>query len=267
MFKIFWLILLLLTLSPSTVAQKGNALNSPSNIPAYSYFIYGIKNNNSIEQGTGFFLTKGRQLYFVTSAHLILSWDFKNNISTYPKIDSFFIRLPRKNSTDFYFFPISVKTIRESSVKGYAFQYPDICMIKMPNLEDYQINFISIDRKNYPIKDIISEVYISGYPVNDTINDRKTYMELPPTVSEGKIIADYFKKVFWLENGISDSINYQVKIIKGPCKSGISGSPIFIRTLNSNELIFGGIAVMGDPLTMDIHSVRPEFVLNELKKK
>lgn len=267
MFKVFGVLISLTTICLSAEAQKEKVLNNPSNISDFSYFIYGDKNINSIEQGTGFFLTKGSQLYFATSAHLIVSWDFKNNIATYPQIDTFYIRLPRKNSTEFYFFPIGVKNIRESSAKGYAFQYPDVCLVKMPNLKDYKINIINLDKNNYPIKDRISEVFISGYPVNDTVNDRKTYMALPPTVSEGKILTDYFKKVIWTEHGISDSINYQIKIIKGPSKSGMSGSPIFIRTLNSNEMIFGGIVVMGDPITKDIHAIRPEFVLKELQRK
>lgn len=237
------------------------------NVAKYSYFIYGDKDRNSIEQGTGFFLKNRNRLYFATAAHILLSWDFKNNKPTSPPIDTFFLRLPKKNSIGFYFYPISVNIIRERFRKGYAFEYPDLCFIEILNSKEYDINIINFSHSKYPISKNISDVFIWGFPVNDTINDRGCYMTLPSSESVGKTIADYFKKVYWPDHNVYDSINYQIKIIKGPCKNGMSGSPIFLKTSTSRNLVFGGMVIMGDPLTMDIHAIRPEIVISEILRR
>lgn len=240
---------------------------SQRNIAKFSYLVYGDKDRNNIEQGTGFFLKNRKHLYFATAAHILLSWDFKNNKSTYPQIDTFFIRLPKKDLTGFYFYPISVKTIRETSQKGYAFEYVDLCLIKIQNAKDYDINVISFSHGKHPLSEKIGGVFIWGFPVNDTINDRDTYMVQPASESRGETIADYFKKLYWPEHNVYDSINYQIKITKGPCKNGMSGAPIFIKNSTSNNLLFGGIAIMGDSLSRHIYAIRPEFVKSEILRK
>lgn len=268
MFKLVFRVFVLSIFCSCTVSQRGQVKSySEKGISKYSYFIYGNKDQYSIEQGTGFFLKMGKRVYFATAAHIILSWDFKNNIATYPPIDSFFVRLPKKNFSGFYFYPILVNSIRQKSQKGYAFQYPDMCLIEITNSQDYDLNILSLSSSNYPLKESISDAFIWGFPVNDTVNDRNVYMGLPPSESVGKTVVDYFKKVFWIQHGISDSINYQIKIIKGACKSGMSGSPIFIKTTYSDKLIFGGMAIMGDSVTRNMYAIRPEFVVAEIMKK
>ena len=249
------------------IKTKGQPNISTDSLSRYSYFIYGDKNGNTIEQGTGFFLRASNdKLFFVTTAHLITSWNYRKNKRSYSPIKTFYVRLFNKTDTSIYFFPINAYECTKTLNRGYAFQYPDLCFIETGNLADkYFINEIRINEKNYPIKDEIEDIIIFGYPVNKSLKDRNKYMELPPSKSAGELGYDYSKKLYWLKQKKYDSLNYQISIATGECKGGMSGSPVFYEV--NGKVLFGGMCILGDEVNRYLYALRPEYIINELENR
>lgn len=237
------------------------------NLSKYSYFVFTIKDENNTEQGTGFFLKKDNRLFFVTTAHFIGSWDSKNNKPYAHIMDSFYLRLYKEGHVEPFFISIDVKEIRKEIKKGYAFEFPDLYIMEFNNSDNYQINYIEIEQNIYPVKPPITSLTIFGFPVIDSVNDINVYVRLPPSKSTGTITANYSKIVTWAEFNKSDYLNYQINIIEGVTKKGISGSPVFMKLPNIDKMVFGGMVILGDEISQLFFALRPEVIIDALNKK
>jgi len=233
----------------------------------FSYFIYGYKDKNSIEHGTGFFLQIKRKMVFATARHLITGWDTKNNTSLGDSVNTFYVRLYDKKDGSKYFLPIDVTNAKNTLKNGYAFMYPDLCLFELKGLEKYQINPIGYKKDDYPIKRKIEAGFSFGYPVIDSIDDKNQYLSLGASMTTYEMTSDYFKNILWADLNKPDSLNYIIHGTSGLFTTGISGSPMFLKLQGSGRILFGGMLILGNTVTHDITVLRPEFIINAANAK
>lgn len=233
------------------------------NLQKYSYFIFGVKTPNTINQGTGFFVREQERLFFITAAHTITGWSpitGKNDPGPLPG-DIFQLRLYKDNTE--VFIPLDFSKHKQSYVKKLGFDQPDLFVMEIKNL-NFEINSIESYFMKYPLTDSIHESQIFGFPVLEE-NDPNKYVKAPASKLEAELGFDYKKKIYWQMFNKYDSINYQLKILNSfSTLHGYSGSPVFHKIGNKREIVFGGVLFSGDPPFTFV--IRPEYILEEIKK-
>ena len=257
-------LLILLLLQYSCLCQAGAEIDS---LKKFSYFVYGYKDRNLIEQGTGFFLQVKRKMVFATARHLITGWDTINNTSSGDSVNTFYLRVYDKKDSSKYFLPFNVTEARKTLKNGYAFVHPDLCVFELKGLEPYQINAIEYKKDDYPIKRKIETGYSFGYPVIDSIDDKNSYLSLGASMTSYQMLNDYAKNTVWTDLNRQDSLNYIIHGTSGRFATGISGSPMFLKLEGSGRYLFGGMLILGDTATHDITVLRPEFIINAANSK
>lgn len=109
-------------------------------------------------------------------------------------------------------------------------------------------------------------VVIWGYPINDIVEDKDAYLNLPPSQSIGETTEKYGICITWKEQDKPDYFNFKIKTTEGAFGEGLSGAPVFYIIWESKKLIFGGMVILAMVVDKDIFAIRPEVIIGELKK-
>jgi hypothetical protein len=232
--------------------SPSNKTGSSDLLKQHTYLVFH-KSKQGEFFGAGFFLRKGKDLFFMTA----------NHIAAMP-VDSVKILLDRfTNST----YTISITEGHSKDLKKSFGEY-DLYLKKINNELINKVNVVNRfvpDYKNFDFSKVKKIVYY-GFPTtkNEQPNDFK--VTFPEYIkSEDTIIGNYNHARFSPTFNTYDSVNYMTKSINGTYSGeGDSGAPVFFEV--NKQYYFGGMCTAGVGALRVTYILRPDRLLDSLTK-
>lgn len=270
--------LLLLFAFISSLNGNGQPQMLQDSLGQFSYMLYGntvLNKQNRVtkvqgKQATGFFIKKGKRIYFVTAKHAVTNhlnegWqrnEFPENYNVYSHyLDQFnFIPVPAVwvsdtskikeglNNADVFIWEVTDK------LNGF----PPISTVSLTN------NFTG----DKPLKSDYGEIRFIGFPEKMNKIENGIIQIAPPYryTTKNFTISQNFINQIGNEIGI-DSLRYEVQIKDSrvePGLAGFSGAPVFIEIGKTNKWQFLGIAVAINQIRNSIYVVKRNRILMEI---
>jgi hypothetical protein len=233
-------------------AQSKSQRVSPTPTDSIPYFAYMVMRFGEIKDsatgktgigvaqyGTCFFIKWNTALYLVSAKHVLTPCHNLYNDNREPSFpDALYVRIKERDRS-YRMYKINTKAIADTvPCLGYMNE-PDVFIIRVKDLEDEQIN--SIERYLMPnIADSIIERYVygTGYPGIQYVGNQ-TPVNTPARVFKAKIEFPIHAVI-----SFGDTVDpYVISSIvdSGIVLSGSSGSPVFMKSKGTGNLLFGGI--------------------------
>ena len=228
--------------------------SQPDSLKKYTYLVYCKTSTNHKLFGAGFFIKIPEGLFFLTANHLAAQTPCnKLNVVLDKKIGSHYSidisKIPKQQHTS-------------------AFGEKDLLIYKIVDKKFSKVNSVEKllpDFKNLEVNKIKNIVYY-GFPEVDNESDFDFIKTFPTLVmSEDTLIGSY--NYIRYSNTLSkyDSINYLSGSINGTFSGeGDSGAPVFFKI--QNQYFFGGMCKAGVGSLKIAYIMRPEKILEEIKK-
>ena len=241
-----------------------NNQTDTSQLPKYSYLIYGHASSGNSVQATGFFVGKNERVYLVTACHVINGWLFESFKKTsYP--DTLFVKVALKEGLRDTALAIDISKIKYSHADP---ELPDIYFLSVNIPSNCKIYRLDSLISNYrPITRIPKAMFAFGFVINDD------------ELRSRQIFRSGYKKAVafipdWDEYACSPFI-YEVGYYNNDLGPGDSGAPVYFLAGNTtggvhSELVFGGLIFGGNRLKHRASVIRAEVVIalfNELGKR
>jgi hypothetical protein len=237
----------------------------------YSYLIFGTYNvkhfrdNISFDlvQGTCFFIRLNGVVYLISAKHVLTPWDPDRNIKRANYPDTLSVRLMDVEGT-YNYVPIDIKAIKDTITGDSYFNDPDVFVIRFDDTAGYVIN--SIEKFIRPFKyDYGDKLAMWGYPLkyHTITHDNFTLFKIQnSSLTTGTFHASSINL---------SKINYLMKRDDPRQKFGCSGSPVFLKSNEQPDWVFGGVFIKSDIANSDMDSayrlsviVRSKFVCIKL---
>lgn len=241
------------------------SVKSQDSLKKYSYLIYQIGKDSTIHTGTGAFVKVGHKVYFLSSKHVFGGFDSdaKKKLN-YP--DTLYILLKDKKTGTRTKYLVDIKKYKRLTIPTYNFESPDYVSFLIKNPEHYEINSIEKFISNEVVVDsAISYIVGFGY-LQKKVNKPEDIFQFEPLQFSGTTNGEYSFKMYHKKYDKVDSINYYAYPTNYLDLRGASGSSIF-QVLKSGKILFGGIYTASNPEEKIYLFVRPNFILNSIKRK
>jgi hypothetical protein len=259
--------LLYIFLVLSAKSGFSQALNSEDSLIKYSYFLQGYADSTaSISQGTGFFVNSNGKNLLVTAKHVLTGCKF--NGTKDPNLpDEMILYFNENPGAPFNFFPLNVKTIKDTSQCQQYYLSPDIITYPVQDTAGKAIFTIDKFLPSY-LPSHTGKIVIFGYPSFNNLDSGGYFVR--PAMKLELAYYDLHESFTYSDPGgavIVDTINYTIKpqdlLITSRLK-GYSGSPAFIKDDVKQNWIFLGVIIAIDDKNNLLTIVKPESLLQQL---
>lgn len=251
----FLYIALIILLNLSIAYGQGNMIDT-SQLPKYSYLIYGRSSSGNSVQATGFFVNKNNCTYLVTACHVINGWFFASfdRKGSYP--DTLFVKIGLRNSQRDTALAIDISKLKYTKADPYShdiyfmpIDIPSGCVIN--SLESLLLNFSPIDK-------IPQRIFTYGFIIDDQNLSSRQFKALTPKKAMARLPD-------WNAYACSPLI-YKIAYSGDDLGAGNSGAPVYFITGNSGGnhrsvfVQFGGLLFGGNRTKHRAMVIRPELV-------
>jgi len=217
----------------------------------YSYFIIGFKNVGDDKlapgSGTGYFLRKENDLFFITAKHVICPCDYKDTCKPsikreqYP--DLMEIYLSQKNGMfNYKSIPLYIKPYRDTCKCIWPPIHPDLISYKVSS--SFTDTVYTLDKfLNMPLPDKKGSISIHGYPANEyTVQGSFREQNSSHLFIDNYKFFDNYKYKNCEGSYSIDKQDYIVSTndIEIDKTFGYSGSPVFIFDRKIRQWVFIG---------------------------
>lgn len=276
-----YLFITLMILSSCTSATEDDkdseviySLDDSDSLSKYSYFVYGginfidtlDKNRGAIVQGTGFFIANNNNLYFITAKHVLAVPNEPAIKKVTPKSNDSLMNIYMEDGSERANMPIfylNVKKIRDTT-KDVTFVFsPDVISYKVTDSEHLHINDINQFIPSYLPKRM-GDICIFGFASSGNSFEGAKFAANPKSKVLIKKYSFGYKNEY--EKSKIDYFDYVVtptdyKVTES--LHGYSGSPAFVKDLDTNKWVFLGITAGVHPDFNLMFFVKPEFIKTE----
>ena len=231
--------------------QKSDMNNE--DLKKYSYLVSGdtiLSIGKGHMQGTGFFIKREDKIYFVCAKHTLSGCNDKN-VKDDRSPNIMYIHVGDM------LIPIDVKPIKDSAPCLPMVLDPDIIAapINTAEINQVDINVINEHEGNLPQK--FSELIIWGFPNSES---RITSFQSKDISILTNLYVEVDNKPY------TDNIHYCTEIkdknVKGT--AGFSGSPAFLKDVDSGKFVFIGIFVGVHPDANGLYIVQPKYLYDQI---
>ncbi|HEY9000726.1 MAG TPA: hypothetical protein VIM89_05205 [Mucilaginibacter sp.] len=246
-----------ITLLNFSIAYGQETMVDTSQLPKYSYLIYGYAQSGNSVQATGFFVKKKGHTYLVTASHVVNGWFFASfdKKGSYP--DILFVIVGLKNTRRDTSLAIDISSLKYTKADPYShdiyfipIDVPSNCVTN--SLESLILSFT-------PISKTPETILVYGFVADDQTISLQQFKGLKPT----KAIA---RLPDWNDYSCSPLV-YEISYTSDDLGPGDSGAPIYFITQNnfgnkpnSDKLQFGGLLFGGDSKRHRAGVIRAELV-------
>ena len=233
-----------------------NSQKKYDSLKKYSYFIYGIVNDNRWSEATGFFIKKKNKLFLISALHVFSGRNIDHTMEMgYPNI--LYLRIKNHSVTPTYF-PINISKIKDTVRDADFYINPDVFVYEIKLLKAIKIYSIEKFIKPVPCDKAVN-VITCGYPIDQKASKKETLVASPVLIHE-RVIGNYCKPIYWTDHKVNDNINYLISANNG-IRDGSSGSPVYF--IIQDKIYFAGLISVGTNENA-ASVVRPQNVLSKI---
>jgi len=253
--------------SPQTVISK----NDFDSLGKYSHFVYGAvnfidtsgRNRGAVVQGTGFFIKNKGRLYFITAKHVLAIPDEPAIKKVTPKSNDSLMNVYMQDGTarsNMPIFYLNIKKIRDTTKDVSFINSPDVISYEVVNKEKFLINTIDNFLPTY-LPENMGEICIFGFASSgNTFKGAHFVVNAKSHISIKKYSLNHR---YMHDKNEYDSFNYVITPTEYQVAEnlrGFSGSPAFVKDLNTNKWVFLGVMAGIHPYSNLMFFVKPKFI-------
>ena len=257
-------------------AIKYKPVGQVDSLKKYSYFLSGAVKfrqpsgiaSGALIEGSGFFINRNNKVYLITAEHVLSSLELKAYGVITPDSDStiaVFTNDEMQRYADIIL-RINVKKIRATSrdPRLQFVDFPDVYAYEVPDYKKYKIDTMGSYPLGLPKKP--GEIIIYGFPSKNNESNNKGLLAIhEASLIKTKIYdikQNYYFPPSYKKTGV-DSFNIVIspKDLKLDASfRGYSGSPAFVKDLNTGKWFFLGVFTGVDIINNSLFCVKTSFI-------